>query len=97
MTKNKNDKPATADPFVGARAIAADLNVSVATLYRMIGRGELPPPIRVGASSRWRRSTLEAWKDARGAGQDRVTALAAEVVALSERDWTEVVARRIGL
>jgi predicted DNA-binding transcriptional regulator AlpA len=31
-----------------------------ATIYRLIKRGVLPGPIKVGASSRWLRSEIEA-------------------------------------
>ena len=51
------------------------LGVSRATLYRMVDRGDLPPPIRITASaSGWRKSTLDAFLDERereSAGGDR--------------------------
>jgi predicted DNA-binding transcriptional regulator AlpA len=34
--------------------------INAATLYRHIKRGLLPPPVKVGGSSRWLRSEIEA-------------------------------------
>ena len=44
------------------------LGVSRATIYRMVERSELPPPIRITQSaSGWRKSTLDAFLDEREA------------------------------
>lgn len=41
-----------------AHELAAALRVSVSTVRRLAARGEIPPPVRVGRSVRWRRGDI---------------------------------------
>lgn len=45
----------TADEFAGM------LNVSTRTLWRLLSKGELPEPIRIGGSTRWRLDEVQRW------------------------------------
>ena len=47
------------DDLLTANEVAAILKISRSTVYKMIHRGELPPPLHVGGGSRWRRSDIE--------------------------------------
>jgi len=41
--------------------VARLLNCSKRTVYRLSDRGALPPPVRLGALVRWRKSELMRW------------------------------------
>ncbi len=47
-----------------AAQLATELNVSQRTLRRMDLSGEVPLPLKIGKSLRWRRAEIEAWIDA---------------------------------
>lgn len=44
-----------------ARDVAVALGISERSVWRMASSGEIPPPVRIGRCSRWRRSSLDAW------------------------------------
>lgn len=44
-----------------AKQVAAWLQISQRTLWRMRSAGQLPEPLRVGGTVRWRKDALEAW------------------------------------
>lgn len=48
------------DPLLKAREVAAMLSISIASLYRRIGDGTLPPPIKLGHLARWSRADIVA-------------------------------------
>lgn len=41
--------------------VAALLNVSPRTVYRLSDSGKMPPPVRLGASVRWSRTAVDQW------------------------------------
>lgn len=43
-----------------AKDVAAQLSLGVSTIWRQVKRGNLPAPIRIGGSTRWRRADIEA-------------------------------------
>ncbi len=43
--------------------VAAILNISVRTLWRLAASERFPQPIRVGGSTRWRRLDVQQWID----------------------------------
>ena len=45
--------------MLDAQEVADWLGVGIASVYRMAKDGRLPPPVRLGRVSRWRRSSLE--------------------------------------
>ncbi|WP_417377243.1 helix-turn-helix transcriptional regulator [Gimesia maris] len=47
--------------LVNARELAKLLSVSERTLYRLKSTGELPSPIVLGGSVRWRLSEIRQW------------------------------------
>jgi predicted DNA-binding transcriptional regulator AlpA len=52
------------DIFLDVRAVCrmagGSRPLSTATIYRQIGKGCLPRPVRIGGSSRWLRAEIEA-------------------------------------
>lgn len=58
------------DPYLRMPHLIAASNLSKATLYAMIGRGEFPAPIKLGRrTSVWRASAINAWMAAQGEQQ----------------------------
>lgn len=57
------------DPLLTAREVAAMLSISLPNVWRRVASGDLPHPIKLGASSRWSQSeiltVIEANKAAR--------------------------------
>jgi prophage regulatory protein len=54
------------DPeLLKAREVARRLGISVRTVWKWTAEGELPPPVRLGRVTRWRRRDIEAFQDAR--------------------------------
>lgn len=47
--------------LLDVRAVAAFLGCSARHVYRLADAGRMPPPVRVGALVRWRRSDLDGW------------------------------------
>ena len=48
------------------RDLTSLLGVSRSTIYRMVDRGTLPPPIHISSRSpRWTAAVIEQWIDAR--------------------------------
>ena len=41
--------------------LARMLQISVRSLYRLRSEKRLPPPLRVGGFTRWRRTDIETW------------------------------------
>ncbi|WP_417256262.1 helix-turn-helix transcriptional regulator [Celeribacter halophilus] len=46
------------DPLLKAREAAALLRISEPTFWRHVGKGKLPKPVKLGASSRWPQSEI---------------------------------------
>lgn len=65
----------TVDPLLRAREGAALLGVSIATFWRRVDDGTIPPPVRICGASRWPQSDfvnlIEAAKDARRSADRR--------------------------
>lgn len=57
---NHEETPGVIPQMITAREVCARLNISTPTLYRAIQRGHLPPPVKIGVSSRWRLSEILA-------------------------------------
>lgn len=58
------------DPLLTVHEVAALLRRSVPSVFRGVAKGDLPRPVKLGASSRWPQSeilaVIEAAKAARG-------------------------------
>lgn len=50
----------TIDPLIRDRAAAQMIGASVSTFWRRVQEGVFPRPIKIGGTSRWRRSDIEA-------------------------------------
>jgi len=42
------------------RQVAAILGIGVSTVWRAASKGDIPKPIKIGGSTRWRRADIEA-------------------------------------
>ena len=49
------------EKYLKARQIQEALNISKASLYLLLKRGDMPKGIRVGRSQRWRESEINLW------------------------------------
>ena len=49
------------EPFVSPAQVMTALGISRTTLYRMIGAGDFPQPIKLGRLSRWPLDELESY------------------------------------
>ena len=61
--------------LLDVRSVTAMLGCSSRHIYRLSDAGRMPPPVRIGALVRWRRSDIDAWlgegcKPVRQAGRD---------------------------
>ena len=58
----------TLPAFSSVQDVAAHLNVSRSTVFRLVQRGELDPPVKLSANiSRWPRESVERFLRSRGA------------------------------
>lgn len=51
--------------MVDCAEVAAILGISTRTVWRLIASHELPEPLRIGRSVRWRLIDIERWIEAR--------------------------------
>lgn len=51
----------TVPTLLNASQVAAMLNISCRTLWRLKSAGKLPEAVRVGSSVRWRQEDLQNW------------------------------------
>lgn len=51
---------ANTDPLIRDTEAAFLLGCAKATFWRRVADGTIPPPIRIGRTSRWRKSEIEA-------------------------------------
>jgi prophage regulatory protein len=58
------------------------------TVYKLIGRGEFPRQLKVGAGSYWRRKEVEQWLDDLMPATDKQVQLASEQAANAARRKT---------
>jgi predicted DNA-binding transcriptional regulator AlpA len=49
--------------LIKAPEFAKMLDMSERTLWRLLSKGELPPPVRLGGSVRWRFEEVRLWID----------------------------------
>ena len=41
--------------------LGAALGLSTRSVWRLSATGDLPPPLKIGGSARWRKCTVDAW------------------------------------
>lgn len=51
----------TPRPLLKPDEVAQWLSISPRTLWRKVSKGEIPKPVRVGGSTRWRADVIESW------------------------------------
>ncbi len=56
-----NNKPRLANELISASQLADLLSISERTLYRLKSIGQLPLPIVLGGSVRWRLTEIREW------------------------------------
>jgi prophage regulatory protein len=56
-----NNKPRLANELISASQLADLLSISERTLYRLKSIGQLPSPIVLGGSVRWRLAEIREW------------------------------------
>jgi predicted DNA-binding transcriptional regulator AlpA len=39
------------------------MDISERTLWRLLSAGKVPPPVRIGRSTRWRLAEIRSWID----------------------------------
>lgn len=61
VVRNDGRDPSLTIELVNARELAKMLSVSERTLYRLKSAGELPAPVVLGGSVRWRLSEIHKW------------------------------------
>ncbi|TWT41393.1 helix-turn-helix transcriptional regulator [Botrimarina hoheduenensis] len=61
MQSNTSHEPSS---LLSAHQVAALLQVSTRTVWRLLSSGELIEPLRVRGNTRWRRAELDAWIEA---------------------------------
>ena len=76
-TKHRIDNASNDDGLcqpllVSAGNLAEMLQVSKRTLWRLLSAGQLPPPVRVGGSVRWRFQEVQNWIN-RGCPENHAT------------------------
>jgi excisionase family DNA binding protein len=47
--------------LIAADEVAAMLDISTRTLWRLVSAKRVVAPVRIGGSTRWRRAEVEAW------------------------------------
>lgn len=50
--------PSHVEKLISVRAVCEQLAISRPTLYKLVNRGELPKPVKIGAASRWPQSQI---------------------------------------
>jgi predicted DNA-binding transcriptional regulator AlpA len=70
------DVPDCVDPLLTYREAAAVLTISTATFSRRVADGTVPPPVKIGSTSRWPLSEIVAVVEAAKAARptSRLTA-----------------------
>ncbi len=47
--------------MIDVREVATILSISTRSVWRLVSRGELPQPIRLGRNVRWRSTDIDRW------------------------------------
>jgi len=53
----------TAATLLNVREVSEMLGISERTIYRLSDAADMPQPVKLGASVRWRKQELENWVD----------------------------------
>ena len=58
-----------------AQDLARALLISVRSVWKLSAHGGLPPPIRLGRSTRWRAADVRRWIEEQGQSRDELAAV----------------------
>lgn len=47
--------------LLNARQVANMLTISERSVWRLVSESQIPSPLHIGGSARWRRSDIEGW------------------------------------
>lgn len=47
--------------MIDVREVATILSISTRSVWRLVSRGDLPQPIRLGRTVRWRSTDIDRW------------------------------------
>jgi predicted DNA-binding transcriptional regulator AlpA len=64
-TKHLNNTP-TLQTYLAVKSMANRYQSSVPTIWRWSREGTIPKPIKIGGSTRWKLSEIEAWEAMKG-------------------------------
>lgn len=65
MAETTQTADSKAEALLKAPEVARVLGVDVRTVWRWASSGTIPAPLRIGGTTRWRRSELDAFLDAK--------------------------------
>ncbi len=47
--------------LLNVKEVAGMLNIGVSTIWRHVNNGQMPKPIKIGGSVRWRQTDIDQW------------------------------------
>ena len=50
--------------LISAEQLAEKLNISARTVWRLLSRGHIVPPVKFGGTTRWELAKIEQWIEA---------------------------------
>lgn len=56
-------RPVPAVQLITTEELAEILGMSKRTIWRLLSAGQIPQPVRIGRSTRWRRDEVQRWID----------------------------------
>tara|TARA_R110000764_G_scaffold174171_5_gene260741 strand:+ start:711 stop:974 length:264 start_codon:yes stop_codon:yes gene_type:complete len=83
MTQQSNHQPQS--ELIKIKDVMEMTTFSRNTVYKLIGNGEFPRQLKVGAGSYWRRKEVEQWLDDLMPATDEQVQLASEQAAKAAR------------
>ena len=64
MANDKETNGTSSTELLNVGGLARALKISVRQVWKMLSRGDLPAPIKLGRSVRWRSVEIAQWLDA---------------------------------
>ncbi len=47
--------------LMNVKGVAEILSISPRSIWRLVSAGKMPPPLKIGASCRWRKNDISQW------------------------------------
>ncbi len=64
MANDQETSGANSTELLTVNGLAKELKISARQVWKMLSRGDLPSPIKLGRSVRWRAAEIAGWLDA---------------------------------